>query len=604
MARRVQTAPLNVSQAYDILGLDTLQPLAKLIAKDAPRRKSDLVPYLTRVMSRLEEVRRLYDSLDELGKAAVQEAMADPAGKLDPDRFEAKYGHLPDLGAYHSPTLVLLFIPVDAAIPDDLRQVLKDFVPEPRKVTIPSLEDLPESVPEELPSWRLRQGTQPQAMQLRRRFTAAAALREFPMVLRLVESAKLSVGEKTRKPSQATVETVAPLLMDGDFYQLEDRSQYQDDPGWDLAIRAFAWPCIVQAAGLTSSSAGRLSLAPAGRKALVQPAQHGIRTAWKKWIGTNLFDEFERVETIKGKQSARPSAASDRRCAVSNVLEGCPIDRWIAIDEFFRLLKASGEDFAVARNSWKLYIAEHRYGYFADRGGDEWNMLQGRFIMAMLFEYAATLGLIDVAYVAPQGARRDYRSHWGTDDYACLSRYDGLKFFRINRLGAWCLELTEDYQPEQIVARKTWKVLANYDVISTEHNPDPADALFLDRVADRTSDRVWHLDRDKVLTAVEDGVGIDTLREFLEEHSSEPVPANVQTFLADLRDRAGRLRDRGVARMIECADAETALMLLADAKLKTICLLAGERTLVFPAAQELTVRSRLRKLGYVMPPSK
>ncbi len=604
MARRVQIAPVNVCQAYYELNLSTLQPLAKLVAKDAPTRKSDLVPYLSRLMSQPEDVRRLYDSLGELGKAAIQEAMADPVGQLDLNRFEAKYGHRPDLGGYNSASRLQLFLPLDRSIPEDLRLILKDFVPGPRKVTISSLDELPESVPEELSSWEAQKGVKPELIPLRRRLTSAAALREFSTLLRLVESGKLSVGERTRKPSQVTVELVAPLLWEGDFYQLEDRSEYKDDPGWDLAMRAFAWPCIVQAAGLGFSSSGRLSLSPAGRKALAQPAQHGIRTAWKKWIGTKLFDEFERVETVKGKQSARPSAASDRRSSISNALAECPIERWIAIDEFFRLLKASGEDFAVARDPWKLYIAEHRYGYFDDRGSDEWKMLQGRFIMAMLFEYAATLGLIDLAYIAPQGARRDYRNHWGADDYECLSRYDGLKYFRINRLGAWCLELAEDYQPEQIVVKRMWKVLANHDVVSTEYNPDLADTLFLDRVADRTSDRVWRLDRDKILAAVEDGLGIDALRDFLEEHCSEPVPANVQTFLADLRDRAGRLRDRGVVRMIECAEAETALILMADAKLKTICLLAGERNLVFPTAQESTVRSRLRKLGYVVPPSK
>ncbi len=604
MAKPLQTAPVNVSEAYEMLNLDTLQPLAKLIASDAPKRKSDLVPYLTRLMSQPEEIRRLYDSLGEVSKAAIQEALADPAGKLDLDRFEAKYGHPPDLGGYSSASRLQLFLPIDRSIPEDLRLVLDNFVPEPRKVTITSLNELPESVPEELSSWEAQKGVKAALIPLRRRFTAAAALREFSTMLRLVESGKLSVGEKTRKPSRAIVELITPLLVDGDFYQSDDRSQYQHDPGWDLTVRAFAWPCIVQAAGLASSAAGRLSLSSAGRKALAQPAQHGIRAAWKKWIGTKLFDEFERVEAIKGKQSARLNLAADRRSSVSDVLAECPIDRWIAIDDFFRLLKASGEDFAVARNEWKLYIAEHRYGYFADRGGHEWAMLQGRFIMAMLFEYAATLGLIDVAYVAPQGARRDYGSHWGTDDYECLSRYDGLKFFRINRLGAWCLELTEDYQPEQIVAKKTWKVLANHDVVSSEQNPDPADTLFLDRVADRTSDRVWRLERDKILAAVEHGLGIDALREFLEERSSEPLPANVQTFLADLLDRAGRIRDRGVARMIECTDAESALILMADAKLKAICLLAGDRTLVFPAAQESTVRSRLRKLGYVVPSGK
>ncbi len=281
--------------------------------------------------------------------------------------------------------------------------ILENFVPKPAKPTIPTLEELPESVREPLPSWRLEEGGKERSTPLRQRLTASVALREFPTVLRLVDSGKLTVGETTRRPSLTSVESVVPLLVDGDFYQTQDRSQYKTDPGWDLAMRAFAWPCIVQAAGLTSVSAGKLSLSPAGRKALDQPAQLGLRAAWKKWVGKQLFDEFDRIDSIKGKQSARPSAVADRRSAVSEALEECPTGRWVAIDEFFRLLQASGRDFSKARDPWKLCIAEHRYGYFADRSDDEWKMLQGRFIMAMLFEYAATLGVIDVAYVAPQG---------------------------------------------------------------------------------------------------------------------------------------------------------------------------------------------------------
>ena len=53
--------------------------------------------------------------------------------------------------------------------------------------------------------------------------------------------------------------------------------------------------------------------------------------------------------------------------------------------------------------------------------------------------------------------------------------------------------------------------------------------------------------------------------------------------------------------MIECADAETARLLLVDPKLKTLCLPAGERNLVFRSADEPKVRTQLRKLGYIMP---
>jgi Helicase conserved C-terminal domain len=286
---------------------------------------------------------------------------------------------------------------------------------------------------------------------------------------------------------------------------------------------------------------------------------------------------------------------------VNDVLAQLPPGRWIAIDEFFRVLQAIGEDFSVAREAWKLYIAESYYGSFEyDRGGN-WLLLQGRFVLAMLFEYAATLGLIDVAYTPPQGARDDYSHRWGTDDYDCLSRYDGLEYFRINALGAWVLGLSRDYEPEAPVIRKTWRVLPNHEVVSTEASPEPGDALFLDRVAERTSDRVWRLDREKILAAVEDGFDVGEVAEFLEARTAEPIPATVATLLDDLKRRASQLRDRGMVHMIECADAETARLLALDPKLKPLCLLAGERNLVFHDSDQSPVRARLRKLGYVLP---
>ena len=93
----------------------------------------------------------------------------------------------------------------------------------------------------------------------------------------------------------------------------------------------------------------------------------------------------------------------------------------------------------------------------------------------------------------------------------------------------------------------------------------------------------------------------NALTEFLEGHPSEPIPQTVVTFLGDLRGRATRLRDKGTVRMIECADAETAGLLMVDPKLSVLCLAAGARNLVFRAADETKVRTQLRKLGYIMP---
>ena len=118
------------------------------------------------------------------------------------------------------------------------------------------------------------------------------------------------------------------------------------------------------------------------------------------------------------------------------------------------------------------------------------------------------------------------------------------------------------------------------------------------------SDLVWRLDRDKIFTAVEDGLAIDAIVEFLEQRSPEPIPQTVGTLLGDLKDGAARLREQGNSphdRMRPTPRPPG--YFLVDPRLKTLCLPAGDRNLVFRVADESKVRTQLRKLGYIMPSS-
>ncbi len=77
------------------------------------------------------------------------------------------------------------------------------------------------------------------------------------------------------------------------------------------------------------------------------------------------MDEFSRINAIKGQQakgrgSTMPCSSSpkgDRRGACE-----CPVQKWITVDELFRLLKASARDSGATHDAWKLYISEQRYG--------------------------------------------------------------------------------------------------------------------------------------------------------------------------------------------------------------------------------------------------
>ena len=188
-----------------------------------------------------------------------------------------------------------------------------------------------------------------------------------------------------------------------------------------------------------------------------------------------------------------------------------------------------------------------------------------------------------MAYLSPQGTRGDFHDRWGADDYSCLSRYDGLRFVRINSLGAWCLGLTDRYDAPSYQPAAVIKVLPNLDIVATQPPLAAADRLLVERYAEPQSEGVWKLTPQKVLTAVEEGMPLEELADFLAARSGESLPQTVQVFLDDMKNRATQLRDLGLARMLECSDPALARQLAGDPLLRESCRLAGERWLVFRA---------------------
>jgi hypothetical protein len=229
-----------------------------------------------------------------------------------------------------------------------------------------------------------------------------------------------------------------------------------------------------------------------------------------------------------------------------------------------------------------------------------WNVLQERYLLCLLFEYAATLGLLDVAYVTPRQTRRDYKEMWGADELDFLSRYDGLLYFRLNPLGAYCLDLTQGYTPSQLEARATLTVLPSLQInLSGELSPD--EKLLLESYAEPESETVWHLSREKALAAVEAGNQLDELREFLQARDEQELPDTVVAFLVTTERNARVLKQKGAALLIECADAELAELLATHERTKKLCLRAGEKHLVVKEAEEEAFRKAAHLLGYGMP---
>jgi hypothetical protein len=261
------------------------------------------------------------------------------------------------------------------------------------------------------------------------RYTAPDALSNLVAVLELIADGQVRYTAASKRPTAATIRLVEDSLVGGDYYEA---------PGEPLA--AFAWPLIVQASGLARLAGTRLELTARGTAALAKPGYETLGAVWGRWLKNVSFDEMARIDAVKGQRKpATLTPAARRRAVVAAALRLVEPGAWAGTELIWSVLRTEQARLVVARSAlaqWRLYIGDPYYGSLGNAGPKAWEAVEGRYALCVLFEYIATLGLIDVHYIWPAGARDDYRFLWGTDGFASMSRYDGLLAVRVNDLGA------------------------------------------------------------------------------------------------------------------------------------------------------------------------
>jgi hypothetical protein len=579
------------------LTIDQLKSLMRWLPDASPTGKKDqLVGQILRSLTG-DGLRALWDRLDDIQRMAVAETAYALNGFFDGNRFRAKYGRLPDFtikengrrySYYGPPTALGLFLYHQDgcySLPADMRERLRTFVPEPEPVRLNTIETLPEKIGEN---------------RLTVRHSERDATVDLSVLLRLTDQGKIQVSDKTSLPGAATLRLLTENLAGGDFYAHKPtQHQRNQEVG---PIKAFSWPLLLQAAGLVQRNGSKLALSTAGRKALTSSPASVLGTIWNKWLKSSLFDEFSRVDVIKGQKSKGRvmTAVAPRRAAITEILRLCPVGAWIDVDDISRFMQATGHTFDVTHNPWKLYISDQQYGSLGHDGYHSWEILQFRYLLCLLFEYAAALGIIDVAYIEPTGARNDFGELWGTDDLEFLSRYDGLICLRVTPLGAWCLGLVEDYTPAPIQPSVKLAVLPSLHVNVVGGSLSTEESLTLDTWAVEATDKNWRLDRQKAVGAIEKGRDIAELRAFLQTREDQPLPETVESFIKTTEKQGKALKISGTALLIDCENAEIASMIATRKETAGLCLRAGDRQLVVRLENEEKFRNLIRILGLGM----
>ncbi len=587
--------------ALSVLIVSDLKDRIPLLdTQERPSRKADIIELIKRHMLSLN-IDDYWVKLDFLEQQAVAEAVYNWDGLFIAERFSNKYSAVPAFfirrrSVYgqtakqdKSSRLALFFY--QNKIPAQLITGLKQFVkpPQANRLTTVSAEAISAMVVtvDDVP-------LKPRLLSME-----AVVQQELTTMLRLVESGKVSVSDKTGQATAASIKAIDALLVGGDFYTPDDDKELEKYSGGSIRpIRSFAWPLLLQSGGLAKRNGRKLELTRKGQKALTEPLMDTVQLLYKRWRDKGLLDEYRRIDLVKGQngKGRRMADVVARRDVIEEILLECPVGEWLKVDELFRYVKAEGFELEITHDSYKHYFCDSNYGAL----DDSFEIFQGRYLLVYLFEYLATLGLIDVAYIPPYSARGDFSKYWGADDFYFLSRYDGLLYLRLNSLGAYALNMCDGYEPIE----PTIEPLLEVDEQLSIHlirEPVANEILMLEQYAEPLQMGKCQITFESLLNALEKGKEPALFLDFLEKYSTQSLNDEVASLFSELEIRASAFEGVSAAQLITCTDAKLARMLSSDSRTKNHCQWLGGATLVVPDKSEREFSKNLKKMGYVLP---
>ena len=286
------------------LNLDVLKALARKM--DLPKsltRKGDLIEAMARKVEKDLQGVLNYMSNAEcllLAEAAFHD------GRINPSVFSSKYGISSPLpNRWMRPdqaVLTALMFQRNTLniyeIPKELIKGLQDFLPQPARAKVKTVDSLPASY---IPPKRYSHSREQPPRPIHVHEGEKAMFTELRRVLRLVQAGKIKVTDKGHRPTDSAVRLLSTALDSSDFdlkSPFEETNKYEEKAG---AVRAHAWGVLIQQCKWAKPKAGTLGLTEAGKEILNSPDVSRYKDGVGAFLNNDDFDELNRIEHIRGQ---------------------------------------------------------------------------------------------------------------------------------------------------------------------------------------------------------------------------------------------------------------------------------------------------------------
>lgn len=583
--------------------VDNLKNLNRLCDSASNGGKKQLVQQICAALTEQDSLRRLWNKLDDLSKKAVTAAYYN-GGIFNPEQFQAQYQALPTRqsrrGSWthqYEPLRLDLFLYTTSIaspfyyasyndhfqwiIPHDLQPLLTTIIPAQERFQIEGVPEAPKQVP----------GKQGKLFDLQGSETEQIGQHDLLAYLRLVDQKKIKPSS-TNKLTLSGVKLILANLLNDDFLPLSEKIRAVD------AIRPSGLDAFARSSGLVEGRYDALDLTAKGREFYRTQEPELLLEAFEYWTEKGQFDELSRLVGIKGQTSrkTRLTRPAVRREQIIEALSWCPVGVWIDIEQFYRAIKVWRFDFEVETTRDSQLRAGSSHLYYSSES--YWYLVKGAYINAVIWEMLGSLGAVDLLYLPPEQSALTSTHHYLSSS---ISLYDGLKFFRINNLGAYLLGQAYEYLPSMPLKPATFTVSA--DLILTMTDPStitPNITSHLEQIGQPLAEHRYQLDIQRVLVALEAGASLAYIDKFLRAHHEGPLPDNLTTWLEKIRQNSQAIKLISPALLMNVHTTELASKLIADPKLKPFCRLVDDKTLVIPTSKRKLFQTRLRELEYVL----
>jgi len=285
---------------------------------------------------------------------------------------------------------------------------------------------------------------------------------------------------------------------------------------------------------------------------LMKPFHELAKKLFADYAKENRICELHYITYITAYGGERWIKWNECRKPIFELLKKCPVETFVKFEDFNKYAQFFCGNFFRRMLNFAVTVKGYNFGYNHWGGyNPNWNECEAQ-IIRLILSFLSTIGMIDIAYT-----QNTPRIEYDDDDF-CV----GIAGFRITKLGAWILGMTNKYEASTAVNTLNDEgellVLPDYSIVLSGLKCRIKHEIYLSRFLTKVSTdenaSVYKLDFKSAIRAFDNGITPLKIERYLKDASSKTLPDNVKRSLADWQTKVGRVKIRELM-VLETDDA-------------------------------------------------